>query len=84
MSGASTALAAQVVQWPFSGKANAQWTFEPSGGYYHIKNVNSGLVLNVASSSGQKGANFVQWSAQGLTPGNDPWRPVQNPDGLIR
>ena len=83
ISGSSTANGGLVVQWPFSaGEKNSLWTFESTGGgYYHIKNANSGLVLNVAAGSGINGAKIIQWSAQGLTPGNDQWRPVLNSDG---
>ena len=52
-----------------------------SGGYYQIKNVNSGQVVNVTGGSCIQGALIVQWPAGGLSPGNDQWLPVKNPDG---
>jgi hypothetical protein len=72
-----------IVQSPFTtGATSALWTFVPtSGGYYRIKNVNSGLVVNVSGASVASGAPVVQWAAQGMTPGNDQWLPVSNPDG---
>ncbi len=80
--GASTDNGASVVQSPFSGAANALWTFVPtSGGYYQIKNVNSGQIMNVAAVSVTNGAPVVQWPAGRIVPGNDQWMPVVNPDG---
>ena len=87
--GAHTTTGTEVIQYPFSsGQNDSLWTFVPtSGGYYQIKNVNSGLVLNVsaaaAGGSGINGALIIQWSAQGTTPGNDQWMPVQNSDGTF-
>lgn len=58
------------------------WTFVPiSGGYYQIRNVNSGKMVNVAGGSGINGAKILQWPAGSILPGNDLWEPVQNPDG---
>ena len=79
----SKAEGAAIVQVPFtSGAANAVWTFVPtSGGYYRIKNANSGLVLNVSGKSALSAAKVVQNTAQGLIPGSDQWLPVLNGDG---
>ena len=79
----SMAKGTAVIQSPFaSGSANALWTLVPtSGGYYQIRNVNSGLVVNVSAASALSGAKLVQWSAQRMLPGNDQWLPVQNADG---
>ena len=80
--GGSTAGGAAVIQWPYQGTANELWTFVPtSGGYYQIKSVNSGLVLNVKDASVRYGAPVIQWPGEGMIPGNDEWKPIQNTDG---
>ncbi len=78
----STANPKPIVQDAFTGGTNQLWTFvSTSGGYYHIENVGTGQVVNVTAASGMNGALIVQWPAGGMTPGNDQWLPVQNPDG---
>ena len=51
-----------IVQSPnLGGSSNALWTFVPtSGGYYQIKNVNSGEVISVKGASAVNGASIVQ------------------------
>ena len=73
--------AAPVVQAADAGDASS-WTFVPeSNGYYEIKNVESGQVLNVSGASGALGAKVVQWPAGSIRAGNDQWYPVHNADG---
>jgi hypothetical protein len=83
--GGNTAPGTEVVQYPWvSGQTNSLWTFVPtSGGYYHIQNASTGQVLNVSAASGEEGALVQQWPGQGMSPGNDQWLPVQNPDGTF-
>jgi hypothetical protein len=52
-----------------------------SGGYYQIRNVNSGLVVSVSGGSVLSGAKIVQAPGQKMIPGNDQWLPVPNEDG---
>ncbi|WP_165864707.1 RICIN domain-containing protein [Capsulimonas corticalis] len=79
---ASNASYAAVVQQPYTGAAAQQWTFTPTGGgLFQIKNVSSGLVMNVSAGSVGSGATIVQYPAQGLSPGNDRWQPSLNSDG---
>jgi len=78
----STAGSAAVIQQPYTGSASQQWTFvKTSGGYCQIKNVSSGLVMNVSAASVQAGAKIIQYQGQGMTPGNDQWLPIVNADG---
>ena len=74
---------ASIVQSAFSsGAPEQQWTFEAtSGGYYQIRNVNSGEVISVASASNTNGAAIVQRPAAAIIPGDDQWVPALNPDG---
>ena len=62
--GASTANAADVIQWTYGGTAtNDEWQLVDLGtGYHRIVNRNSGKVLNVAGASTASGANVDQWS----------------------
>ncbi len=84
ISAASKSNGAQVIEYPFSsGSTNALWTFVPtSGGYYQIKNLNSGKVIDVLGSSAQNAATLVQEaSTKDFSPGSDEWLPVRNDDG---
>jgi hypothetical protein len=83
VSGGSKSNSAAIVQEPFVSGNNAfLWTFtKTAGGYYQIKNVNSGQVMNVKAASGLAKALVDQWPAQSMIPGNDQWYVVENPDG---
>lgn len=48
------------------------------GAFYMIKNVNSGLYLEVANASAENGANIQQWGADGASSHNV-WRAVASP-----
>ncbi len=75
---------AQIIEYPFSsGSTNALWTFVPtSGGYYQIRNVNSGKVIDVLGKSAQNAATLIQNAAtKKFIPGSDEWLPVRNSDG---
>lgn len=79
--GDSTANSAAVVQQPAAGTGTALWTLVPTdNGYFQIRNVKTGLVLNVAAASGAPGAKVVQWNAQASSYGNDQWLPVKQAD----
>jgi hypothetical protein len=51
-SGNSKTSGGQIIQWDANGGTNQQWTFTSNGsGYYTIKNVDSGLCLEPASTT---------------------------------
>lgn len=51
-SGGSKTSGGQIIQWDANGGTNQQWTFTSNGkGYYTIKNVDSGLCLEPASTT---------------------------------
>ncbi len=58
-----------VDQWEYWGGATQSWVLEPAvktyEGTYYIKNVNSGLYLDVANGSTENGANVQQWEYNG-------------------
>jgi hypothetical protein len=57
VNGASTADGAHVVQWPWTGATNQQWTMVPNpDGSYRLRSVNSGKVLDSPSGSAQGAA----------------------------
>jgi hypothetical protein len=77
----STVNSAAVVQAADAGDGSS-WTFvQGSNGYYSIRNVHSGQLLNVSGGSAKVGAQVVQWPAGSLVPGNDQWLPIKNADG---
>ena len=60
--GSSTDKKANVQQYNCNGGANQRWEFVDAGdGQYAIRNVNSGLVLDVAGDSKADGANVQQF-----------------------
>jgi hypothetical protein len=76
---------AAIVQEPYTSGPHELWKFVPtSGGYYQIVNNVSGLDINVSGNNAQNGINgalLIQWTPQGMNPGNDQWAPFQNADG---
>ena len=64
VAGASTANAADVIQWTYGGTStNDEWQLVDLGtGYHRIVNRHSGKVLNVSGASTASGANVDQWS----------------------
>ncbi|MFI5986756.1 RICIN domain-containing protein [Streptomyces sp. NPDC051555] len=44
---------------------NQKWTFERSGGYWKVKNVNSGKCLDVFDGSSAEGARLQQYRCGG-------------------
>lgn len=59
-----TANGAQVRKSTYTGASNQQWTVTHlGGGQYSIKNVQSGLSLDIASQSLDHGAKFQLWSS---------------------
>ena len=78
----STANSAAIVQNADTAADGSSWSFVPeSNGYYEIKNVHSGQLLNISASSGKLGALAVQWPAGSIAGGNDQWMPAKNADG---
>jgi len=62
---ASTANAADVIQWSYTADAsgNDEWELVDLGtGYHRVVNRNSGKVLNVAGASTANGGNVDQWA----------------------
>jgi ricin-type beta-trefoil lectin protein len=58
---ASTANGVQVQQFGCHGGLNQQWTFSSAGsGYYYIRNINSGLYLDIRASSRAAHAQLEQ------------------------
>ena len=52
----------------------------PEGAVFMLKNVNSGLYLEVANGSAEAGANLQQWGADGAAAHNT-WRAISAGDG---
>jgi hypothetical protein len=84
VSGASTANAADVVQWTYGGAAaNDEWQLVDLGnGYHRVVNRHSGKVLNVAGASTANGANVDQWSWAGVN--QQMWQVADLGDGYYR
>lgn len=52
-----------VILYKFHTRLNAQWVFEiDKDGYYNIKNVNSGLYLDVENATEASETNVQQWT----------------------
>ncbi|MDY5576489.1 MAG: RICIN domain-containing protein [Lachnospiraceae bacterium] len=61
-------------QWEYWGGSGQSWVLESAlesanitEGAYYIKNVNSGLYLDVANASSDNGANIQQWEFNGCS-----------------
>ncbi|MCR2807594.1 RICIN domain-containing protein [Paenibacillus soyae] len=66
MEAAGASNGADVRKSTYTGGANQQWTVTHlGGGQYSIRNVQSGLYLDVASGSLAHGASFQLWSGNG-------------------
>ncbi|MEK4239706.1 hypothetical protein BSK65_19465 [Paenibacillus odorifer] len=67
---------ALIIQWNFNWNSivnDQKWYLEALGdGYYHIRNVESGDLLEVSESSTSDGANVIQWPDNGGW--NQQWR----------
>jgi hypothetical protein len=86
VSGASTSVGAEIIQYSYSGSTNELWALAPttntstsSTGYYQIVNVNSGLDVVVNGELSTDGGLIVQNSLG--TGQNDLWKPTENSDG---
>lgn len=52
-----------ILQWPWLNQANQKWTFTSTGdGYYKIKSVSSGKLMEVAGLSRADGGKVGIWS----------------------
>lgn len=98
--GWSTESGGDIRQWTPEGGHNQQWRFQPvavdcasgpvDGGLYRITNLGSGLSLDVAAGSTDKGANLQQWGYGGgdhqqftiRATGDGYWRIVAAHSGL--
>ena len=73
----STADRAPVVQWPYNGGNNQQWSFQDAGGgYFRIVNRNSSKCLDVGEASTADGAAVIQWTCGAGA--NQQWQWVAN------
>jgi Glycosyl hydrolase family 76/Ricin-type beta-trefoil lectin domain-like len=73
---------APIIQETSAKDPGAAWDFvAESNGYDEIRNARSGQLVNVQAASGAGGAKLVQWPAQGISEGNDQWRPAHNANG---
>jgi hypothetical protein len=79
VSSASTIPGAGLVQWTCSGAADQLWAFDATGSYtsasntsYILRNMNSGLVVDVPNNSTTAGTVLDQWSSNGGA--NQIWR----------
>jgi hypothetical protein len=81
---ASTANAADVIQWTYGGTAtNDEWQIVDLGtGYNKIVNRHSGKVLNVAGVSTANGANVDQWSWANAS--QQQWQVTDLGNGYVR
>ncbi|KUO14495.1 hypothetical protein AQJ91_46505 [Streptomyces dysideae] len=60
--GGATANNSNVLQWPWLNRTNQKWTFTNTGdGYYKIKGVGSGKLMEVAGLSRADGGNVGIW-----------------------
>ncbi|WBP84696.1 RICIN domain-containing protein [Kitasatospora cathayae] len=72
VSGASTANAGAVIQWPSTGGANQKWKLTRlADNVYALTSVNSGLCLDVPGYSTATGVQVQQWTCNGGT--NQQW-----------
>ncbi|CAO0831531.1 RICIN domain-containing protein OS=Streptomyces microflavus OX=1919 GN=G3I39_05485 PE=4 SV=1 [Streptomyces microflavus] len=66
MTNASTADAAPVQLWSYSGGANQQWLpVEEPGGAFHFVNRNSGKCLDIPAASTADSARVQQYTCNG-------------------
>lgn len=66
MDAAGTSNGTNVQQWTSNGGTNQQWTVTHlGGGQYSVKDVRSGLSLDVAGQSLANGGNLQLWSSNG-------------------
>ena len=82
--GASTANAANVIQWTYGGAStNDEWSFVAiGGGYYHVVARHSGKAMNVSGLSTADGGDVIQWPISAGA--NDDWQPIALGDGYYR
>ena len=74
----STESGADVVQWTCNGNDSQKWYVgvqldNTSGAAYRIKNVNSGLYMQIEGGAAENGANVQQWGTNG-TSVHDIWK----------
>ncbi len=61
VSGASTADGASIIQWPYNGATNQQWTItQISGNDYKVISVKSGKAMDVINNSNTNGTKIEQ------------------------
>lgn len=67
----STAPGARIAQWDYWGGAGQKWKLDPSGNYFVVRSVLSGLALDVLNFSTGNDAQIIQWTVTGAT--NQQW-----------
>ncbi|ACU75705.1 Ricin B lectin [Catenulispora acidiphila DSM 44928] len=79
VSGASTSAGGALIQWPCSSAADQLWAFDAVGDYasssntsYIVRNLNSGLVVDIPKNSTVAGTALDQWTGNGGA--NQVWR----------
>jgi len=65
INGASTADAANNIQWPFTGDYNQQWKVVFNGCFYNLINRKSVKYLDISGGSTADNAQNIQWPANG-------------------
>jgi hypothetical protein len=66
ISAASITKGAANIQWTDNGGLNQRWQLiDAGGGYYNIKNTNSGLILDISGGSTVDGTQGVQRTDNG-------------------
>lgn len=83
VAGCSTADGADVIVWPYAGRACQQWDFVNLGnGYYKVTAANSGYALEVAGCSATDGADVIVGAYSGS--GCEQWQVVATGDNAWR
>ena len=76
----STSAGTQLITWTATGGANQNWTFtRQTDGTYEIKNLESGLCVDVHSGSTSAGAAIIQWTCNAGT--NQRWNVTRLANG---
>ena len=79
----STADGGLVIQWGDTGTADHLWTaVVDTGGYFRLRNSNSGKVLGVENAGTANGARVVQWADNGTA--DHRWRLRYGGNGYFR
>jgi hypothetical protein len=79
---ASSTDGGRAIQYSCSGSNSQRWQLLYDGaGYFRIKNINSGKLLDVSSSSKTNGGEIIQWIDNGGD--NQKWRIIDKGNGYF-